>query len=198
MPKVNLSRIHHIIKNHNDDIVRLSNRISNLKLKFTFTIYTNTTQNDFCAFKDRLHQKKEELLKLQAEIEQNLKYIEYLKNTLSKANQNSGIDKLLNKNSLLSRKIRILKDLAERLEYDENQDIEIIKEVDFYKSAFTEQNKSYNLNMNIFTEKEQLSYQHELTDLIRQQQKLNDDIASLNQASKVEIMDFDNFIKSVN
>ena len=193
MIDINLSRIHHLIKNLNDENGRINERLCSMKLSFSFTIYEKTREEDFDLFKKRLAERKDEFFKLSHKLRVNLLYLTYLKDVLAKENHKAGIDLLMNKSASLTSGIRYLRDFLLAFDNADNQDIEIIKDVEFYKSAFTEQSKSYNLPVYLFDEKEILAFRNKLNDLILEQQQVNDEIAARNQSNKAKVQKLETF-----
>lgn len=185
--RVNLSRIHSMIKNINADISMQMLQLGNTSYTFTFPILQKTTEADFNRFKDGISKKKDEFFAFDAKIESMLDYVTYLKTTLDAANYRHGISaKLLELNRLKSKLAR-KRELCEFVKDGASSSLVQIKDVDFYKTTYTDTVKSYDLLLMLFTQEDVAAYKIKTAGLEKAIHQLEDNIAELNQTTFVEI-----------
>lgn len=194
MKKVNLSRIHHIIKDYNEEISRINDQLfCSTNTSYEFKIFEQTSENDYVTFKSKITERraafKNDLLKIQRMMD----YIEYLKNILAGANQKKGIDSMLSHAAILNRKINLHKNFVQIIHVSHADSLQPIREVNFYKTTFTDTEKTYSLEVPIFNEEDLPEARKKLDEIINEANELNDSIASLNQKTELEIKTFEEF-----
>lgn len=192
--QANLSRIHHIIKSSTEEFNQISAQMEQTPLQYTFKIFEKTQEEDFEHFKAQLAKRKKEFENLRRRTDKLIKYIEYLRNLLAEANEKYGINAKLAKASSLGRKLRQAQTLIAMVEGQHAQQMEPVQKVDFYKTAYTEQVKVYELPVYVFTEDDLDKLRKEHKKLLLRQQEVNDEIAGLNQTHSLEIETFEEFL----
>lgn len=191
--QANLSRIHHIIKYSIEEFVGLSNRICNMRLEFNFSVLEKTEEADFHHFLEKLAKRRQEYYALSRKMDKLLAYADYLKMEIAAANEKYGIGALLARASSLGRKIRHLENVLELVREKHALDLSPIMPMDYYKSAFTERERSYSLAVYLFDENDLEDLRREHRKLLDDQQAINDKIAELNQSNILDILTFDEF-----
>lgn len=185
--RVNLSRIHNMIKIVTSDITLQMAQLRSAPGAFTFSIFQKTTEADFALFKSGVARKRDEFYAFAAKIENMLDYITYLKTTLDQANSRHGVSaRLLQLNSLKSKLAR-KKEICLFVKNGAGSSLEQIKDVDFYKTTYTDTVKFYDLPLQLFTQADVAAAQKDVARLETAIRQLEDDIAELNQTTFVEI-----------
>ena len=196
--EANLSRIHHMAKSTIEEYYRIADRLGNMDLSFQFQVFEKTVEADFDAFRSQLAKRKEEYHGLTKRMRKLLAYADYLKILLAGANEDYGISARLTRLASLGREITQLQNFIAEVGSSHSQGINPVQPVDFYKSAFTDQSRIFNLTVFLFDEKDLEAMRTELHRLLTKRQTLNDEIATLNQDNKLQIMSFDEFVKADN
>ena len=195
MLEVNLSRAHSMIKVYAEKLRFRREELEKSRKSFAFSILATTTDKDLREFQERIEKRKakndailEECLKIQA-------YIAYLKKTIEDGNVNFGIGAKLLKAAYLSREIDLLTDYREMARMGLDPSPEPIKDTDYYKTSFTENNKVYSLSLYMYDESDMDQISSRIAELKNELVAANDEIASLNQTKVAKIKEFDEFQK---
>ena len=193
MLEVNLSRVHSMIKVYADKLRSRRDELEKSKKLFVFEILATTTDNDLREFREKIARRKEKnetllenCLKIQA-------YIAYLKKIIEEGNISFGIDRKLLKANFLSRRIELMTEYGEMAREGEDQSPAEIKNTDYYKTSFTENNKVYPLTLYMYDESDLDRIASRVSELKGELIAINDQIASLNQTKSVKIMEFGEF-----
>lgn len=193
MLSVNLSRIHNMIKNAGESVSQLQNAISAHKLLYSFNILQGTKDEDLEAYKNKINKKKRELLSSMEKMSRLLDYIEYLRGILAGQNARHGIEQLLLREKALRRKLDSLSKARCAIIQDCCNEVEECMPVDYYKTSFTDSCKSYSLEIPMFNDADIEKFARERDSLENSLRSVNDEIASLNQTTTVEVMSFEEF-----
>lgn len=191
--EANLSRIHHLIKNTLEEFDRISNRIYAMRLEFNFQVFEKTEEADFQQFCERLAKRRQEYTGLRKRMKKLLDYSDYLKMKLAAANEKYGISARLTRVASLGRQIRHQSGLLSLVREKHALDLEPACPMDVYKSSFTEKERIFNLPVYLFNEKDLEDMRAEYRRLLKEQQAINDDVATLNQTHSLEILTFEEF-----
>ena len=193
MLEVNLSRLHNMIRNVNNEISQIQTDLSSVKGIYTLNILRATTEEDLEEFKKRIKSRRENVLAKKQRLELCLDYIAYLKNILDDENSRKGISEKLQAISALQRKESELWSFASKVSDFCSQEWQFNRSVDYYKSAFTEEKPVYELSLHLFNA-DFLGELRKERDAIRsQRQRLEDELSSLNQSLTVTIMSIEEF-----
>lgn len=196
MIKVNLSRIHSMIKNYTNDCNALGAAIINNNLRsYSFKIFEKTNDSDLLKVQNHISTKVADFNDSVKKCTMYLKYTMYLKNILESKNAQYSISKKLNEISFLNRERILYKNIYNMLQDRVDSQDEEIKNVEFYKSVYTDDCKIYTLNLNYFSKKDLESFKNKLDMLDKKLKELNDDVALLNQTKFVNILEFDEFVE---
>lgn len=194
--EVNLSRAHHMIERCNEQVIRLSQKLAAISLKYDFKILMASTNEDLAGFRSRLDKLAQDRAAQQDKLLKLFNYIEYLKMRLAEANAACGITAKLTRLNTLTRQIRAYEDFVNLVRLDYDNGLDPVKDVDFYKSAFTEDTRSYSLTLYLYDESSLKGFEERLGAMRRERQSLDDQIASLNQKNNIEIQAFEEFNSS--
>lgn len=193
MLEVNLSRVHSMIKVYADKLRSRREELSTSRKSFSFDILATTTDGDLRSFQEKIAKRKSkndailgECLKIQA-------YIAYLKKTIEDGNINFGIGAKLLKANYLSREIDLLLEYREMAWAGLDQSPAEIKDTDYYKTSFTENNKVYSLTLYMYDDSDLDQISSRIAELKNELVAANDEIASLNQTKIARIKEFDEF-----
>lgn len=193
MAAVTLARIHGMMRNNADAINDLSASSMSQGMSYNFMILEDTTAGDLDYFQKRIASRKAAILRDYEEIKKRLEYGEYLKKELAKANVKYGIaDKLLHA-SWLRRRLDKLNEINEYIKANADSQFSPVKDVNYYKSAFTENNRTFNLTLYAFESSDLNRSVMEINALKKEMRDVDDEIASLNQSSTHELMSFEEF-----
>lgn len=187
---VTLSGLHSLIKTHSEEADRLWQRARNIESTFSFRIFEKTTEEQLVDEQKRMIERRNQFIGLCQDSLLHSAYVGYLKTMLQKANNRNGIAELLQK----------VKDAAKRR--DQLRSIlafamsgatpfEAIQDVATYKSAFTSENRTYNVTASIFSSKDVEKMKEMIDEAERAIVELNHSIALMNQTKRVSIADFD-------
>lgn len=193
MTNVNLSRIHNMIATGKQDLAALASRLDEVRDRFVFKIFENTTDADLAAFREKVALQRAlfgDLLKKMRTIQD---YLEYLKNRLAEGNKKFGVDKKLLEETGLRQKFNLEQRIFERIRKSRNNQLDEIKDVSYYKTAFTDAVKYYDLDIYMFDGNDYQKTLDKLDDLKKKIDQANDEIATLNQTCTMEIMTLDEF-----
>lgn len=193
MLSVNLSRIHNMIKNAGDSISQMQNDISACKLLYSFNILQGTKDEDLDEFKNKINKKKLQLLSRMEKMSRLLDYIEYLRGVLAEQNVRHGIEPMLLREKAIRRKLDTLIKARWAIIQDCINDVETCMPVDYYKTSFTDSCKSYALEIPMFNDADIEKFVKERDSLENTLRTVNDEIATLNQTTVVEVMSFEEF-----
>lgn len=195
MAKTTLSKIHALIQNHSEEINRLWININVLKNTFSYRIFEKTTQADLDAIKEKLRAENKKFYDMLAEIRKHSDYIAYLKSELQKGNNRHGVSELLLAVKNTDKRINIIHSAMEKVVTRSSAFINIdnVHAVDFYQSAFTENNRTYDLVISAFPTDAALPFQQELEREEKKIRELKDSIAAINQTRSVNIADYADF-----
>lgn len=194
MKKINLSRLHVIIRNEISDSRELLTNLQAEEMVRATKIFEATTEEDLINFKNDCRKQKEKYYARVAELEKHERYIEYLKTILDEANRKNGIPLLLLKDGCLQRKLQrlgIMKDISRPPMNTPNA--QRIKTADYYKSAFTGDQKIYDLEVTLLDESDYKTATREYEAVLQESRKIQDETAAINQAKFVTIKEFDEF-----
>lgn len=193
MIEVNLSRIHNMIQTSNYSIQQIKDSLEDGRTKFVLKIMENTTNADQKAFISSIDTKKHRMEAAFQKCLDILSYIEYLKVNLSEGNAKYGISDKLLAASCLDNRLRLLKDILHIKKNGCNEDVNQIQGVDYYKSAFTDYNKIFELEVFMFKDTDVEKMQNEIDRTQNSLDVLKDEIATLNQTKTLSIMTLDEF-----
>lgn len=193
MQQITLSRLQHTIRDWNDRFSESVSQMDSFELSYNFRIFSLTTQEDFAAFLDKADKRKKADLAFLARLKTMLAYISYLRDVLNDANQKFGISQKLVQATSLGRQASYLEQFINLVSARHASGFEQIKDVDFYKSVYTEDTKYYDLTVFLFAEADLAELRKQMQDLTDERQRLNDNIATLNQTHTVSIKSFDEF-----
>lgn len=193
MPEITLSRLQHTIKDWNDQFYSSTNQFNSMDLSYVYRIFSMTSQEDYNCFLEKINKRKKSELALLDKLKNMLNYIGYLKDVLNEANQKLGISQKLVRADLLNREISCLDDFISHVQGEHFSGLVQIEDVDFYKSAFTEQLKYYDQRVYLFSTDDLEALKDRKRNLIAERQQLNDMIATLNQTHTVSIKSIDEF-----
>lgn len=193
MVEVNLSRIHAMITACRSEEAALTERLETDATSFTFTVFEKSTDADLDAFLGNVEKRRDGMFRLIAKIEQRIAYRAYLKETLEEANRAHGIAKKLLQAAFLERRLSFLKGVADRLARVCSDDMTGQQKVDYYKSAFTGEMKTYALQVRVFSRRDAERARAEAAACRAEELALQDAIAALNQSVTVRVLDFEEF-----
>ena len=193
--EVNLSRAHHMAKSAIEEYYRLSERLGSMRTEFVFRIFEKTQESDYESFCRQLAKRKEEYRGLVKKMRNLLGYSDYLKISLARANEELGINARLCRLASLGREIAQLQSFIGKLEASHAPGLEAVQQVDYYKSAFTEQNRIFDLAVYLYDENDLSAFRAELRKLLAKRQTLNDELATINQNNILSVMTLDEFEK---
>lgn len=193
MLEVNLSRIHAMITACRSEEAALKERLEADATSFTFTVFEKSTDADLDAFLANVEKRKAGMFQLMTKIEQRIAYRAYLKETLEEANRAHGIAKKLLQAAFLERRLSFLKDMAERMGRVCSDDMTGLQKVGYYKSAFTDDMKTYALQVRVFSRRDAERARSEAAAVRAEGLALQDEIAALNQSVTVRVLDFEEF-----
>lgn len=193
MKKVNLSRLNNMIR---DEIADLSERKVRLCLfdpSLSTTIFEKSENSAIIKFKAELSTKAQAYRKLDEECYTREEYIGYLKAQLDRANHKYGVTTMLAEANVVRNRIARLTEMRSHLtSFDHLENTASVKDVDYYKSAFTENERTYTLKATAFDVNEEYDalsrrIEEEKTAL----REIMDRIASVNQTKFVQVRELD-------
>ncbi|MDE5831887.1 MAG: hypothetical protein K2H64_02700 [Desulfovibrio sp.] len=193
MPEVNLSRIHSLIKIHSGALRELRQELADSRKVFDFEIFAATTDADLREFQEKIAKKKAKSDEALARCLKTQAYIAYLKKIAEDANIRFGIGAKLLKAGFIQREIEILEEFCSVAGDSAAEFPAIIKNTDYYKTSFTENNKIYILRLHMYDGADLDRTRARIAELKNSLASVNDEIASLNQARTVTILAFDEF-----
>jgi len=201
MITVNLSRIHKMIQDNNYQFKSIFRNELNSKFKYInkFKILEKTTDVDLAEFINQIDERRNKTIRNLDEGIKIIDYIEYLKSKLETMNVETGINHLLDEAKFINRRITYYETILNEIKmnlYNTDSFTRNFKSVDYYKSAFTETNKSYELDILTFIDENIEFLENAIKDYRKKLVKVNDDIALKNQTTTIDIMTFDEFISS--
>lgn len=201
MITVNLSRIHKMIQDNNYQFKSIFRNELNSKFKYInkFKILEKTTDIDLVEFIDQIDERRNKTIRNLDEGIKIIDYTEYLKTKLETMNVETGINHLLDEVKFINRRISYYETILNEIKmnsYNTDSFTRNFKSVDYYKSAFTETNKSYELDILTFIDENIEFLENAIKDYRKKLVKVNDDIALKNQTTTIDIMTFDEFISS--
>lgn len=194
MRKVNLSRLHVIIRNAIADARELVMELAQSRTTQTLRIFERTTEEDLKKFEKKCADIKQEFYGKAKDLEKRERYIEYLKTILDEANRKYGITLLLLKSSCIERRLARLQAIKTVcLASRDITDVKDIQSPDFYKSAFTENTRIYDVQVTLFNGSDYRTACEEYDATQAESRRIQDETASINQSKFVTIKDYDEF-----
>lgn len=195
--KANLSRIHNLISHISSNRKKVTEDarrpIDDNGRDFIFSILESTTDADMEEYRRRLDEKRNNCKAKFERASKMVEYCSYLRELLSKANQEHGVSaKLLELDNLR----QMLDNLNEQrgiilLSY--SQGLRQIKNADYYKTSFTDSNKIYDLAYNLFSNSDLEEIDRRISEIENKSFEIKNEIAVLNQSTIIEIMNLDEF-----
>ena len=196
--KVNLSRIHSMLKNYgemtgarHDEALQPIYRANGT---FTFRIFESTTDADIAVFQKKVAEKKaqiEELLKLTRNL---TAYRAYLREELDKGNSQSGVAKKLLELGNLQMKITNLLKIRSTMLQSCSAGLDPVRDANYYKTSFTDKQRTYDLGVKLFSDQDVKTIETEIEELRKQETIQKDAIALTNQTTMVEILSYEEFL----
>lgn len=200
MITVNLSKIHKMIQDNNSQLKLIIRTELNPKFKYInkFKILEKTTDEDLNEFITQIDERRKKSIHNLDEGIKIIDYIEYLKTKLETLNVETGINHLLDEVKFINRRIDYYNTILSDIKMNSYTDSfeRNFKNVDYYKSAFTETNKLYELDILTFIDENIEFLENSIKDYKKKLIKINDDIALKNQTTTTDIMSFDEFVSS--
>lgn len=198
--QVNLSRIHNMLKQLAADVrdrhSQAMRPLAGGSGTFSFRIFEGTSDSDIAAFMDKLKNKKQQTEGLFQITRQIMSYCGYLRRQLDAANREKGVaDKLLEL-GILQKETANLAKIRDTMEMSCSEDFDPVKGVDYYKTSFTDTQKTYELSVKLFSEKDISSMEKEIEEREKAANALKDEIAFLNQTTVIEILSFEEFAQN--
>lgn len=197
MIEANLSHAHHLIEQYNEKTFKAWQQIQRQPLKHDFKIYELSAEADFTYFREQLAKTAAAQTEQLNDLLKMLDYCEYLKNLIADANAKIGINAKLTRVNTLTKQIRFYEDYTALVRSDHESNLEPVKNVEFYKSALTDQIRVYNLPVYLYNEETLKQFEARLNALKTELQSLNDQIAGLNQKNTIEIHTFEEFKQGI-
>lgn len=197
MFQVNLSRVHSMIKETRNIINSERNEVNKLNLSsFYFKIFEKTKNEDLKGVMKTMKEDVKDFEKRIESIRMRIEYVGALKGILEKANAENGINSLLSTISFMREELdlynRVLNFVSSKTkEINEN----MVEDVEFYKSAFTADNKTYSLELRYFDKKDVEYIRSKVKEYETTLASMNNILATKNQSILVDVYDFDEFIK---
>lgn len=197
MIQVNLSRVHSMIKETRSAINSERNELNRLNLSsFYFKIFEKTKNEDLKSVIKTMKNDVKDFEKRIELIKMRFEYVATLKNVLEHANAENGINSLLTTISFLREKVELYKWILNFVssrtgEINENT----VEDVEFYKSAFTADNKIYSLELRYFNKEDVELIRSKVKEYENSLVSMNNILASKNQSTLVDVYEFDEFCK---
>lgn len=199
--KVNISRLHNMLEQINSDVTTKQKQINEVfaghpynEFAFTFPILLGTTDDDLQKFLSNIDKKRSQVLDIITQIRSLLKYRKYIREILTEQNAKSGVSNKLMQVSILQKEKCIIEQLKRSIASASSSGLDEIKNVSYYKSSFTDDNKSYDLKIYAFQPSDVVEFTKEIEDKEREIQSLNNEIAFTNQTTVCEISSFEDYI----
>lgn len=194
MKKVNLSRIHTMIRNEFSDLRALQLQLGQRGPTRTLRIFERTDEDDLNLFKQELHELRTEFYASVAELDKHERYIEYLKTVLDDANRKNGVTLLLLKENCLRNKLQRLEELKNLVRpQPDGITLDTIKPADYYKSAYTEDSRIFDLYVQVLDNRDYQKICREYEAARDEHRAMLDQIATINQSKFVNIQEFAEF-----
>lgn len=197
MLKVNLSRIANLIKLAREDLQEFASRLDALDQEPELKIFQATTEADMDRFRQKCADYRRDFFALAYEKAGVARYIAFLRKTLDSANVEYGVSSMLQQmNALQAIRESAQATLSTMQRVDSRTESYVeIKSADFYKSAYTPDNRIYSLGVSIFSPEDIRSQQKEVTELTTRIRQLADELAEINQTRFVEIPSREEFLR---
>lgn len=198
MLKVNLSRIHSMMKQLAADIRAKRNQAMNALAgggEFAFKILEGTTDADLAAFMARIEARKQRIADIFLATRQITAYEAYLRKALDTANSRHGVSDKLLELGCIQKEIANLASIRDIILMSCSEDFDPVKGADYYKTSFTDTQKTYEFSVRIFSEKDLAAVEHEIGIKEQEVNALKDQIAVINQTTMVEILSFEDFVR---
>lgn len=196
MITVNLSRLHSIIKKNQATAREKQQSLQSMGYSSIFRIFEGTTDDDMHKAQARLARGRENVMEMVNEIQKIFDYEKYLVVIRDKKNIESGLAEKLATVAALGKRVHFLKFWIKLVEDSMSPGAvleDTLKPADFYKTAFTDNQKFYDIDLSMFTEDELRETKKKLRLDMRAMDKINDEIAAMNQSVAVEILEFEEF-----
>lgn len=193
--KVNLSRIHNMLKQLGAD-VRAKYALAMRPLAaggFSFKIFEGTTDADLAEFLAKVKAKKRQIEGIFDETRQIMAYCAFLRGELDRANSENGVSGKLLQLGCMQKEAANLARIRDIIAISCSGDFDPPKGADYYKTSFTDTQKVYELSMQMFSDKDLAAIEKEIEKQARKMNSLKDQIALINQTTVIEILSFEEF-----
>ncbi|MBD5641958.1 MAG: hypothetical protein HDQ91_06030 [Desulfovibrio sp.] len=197
MLKVNLSRLDSMIRVQQQERQDTLAKINSLQFAVYGRIYAKTDNGDMEKFAAKARSQRERFFGLAAKLARQDDYIAYLRKLREEANIRSGVSRKLQEKAALEEKIAGLRAISQiaaaNTPFSSMDSVEVdnLKNADFYKSAFTESSRIFDLTITVLLQADLCDLSQKLEALQARLRSCADELASLNQETLVEIEQFE-------
>lgn len=199
MKKVNISRIHNLMKQLEADLREKETQAIKLlpagRCDFTFQIFEGTTDADIANFLAKVKSRKDKAGAIFQQWRKTVGYWSYLRQQLDNANKNSAVAAKLLELGCLQKEMANLNRIRRVITLSCSEDLDPVKGADYYKTSFTDKQKIYLLGVTVFSNEDLVKLDKEIEELEAKTIALQDEVALANQTTMVEIISFEEWLK---
>lgn len=195
--KANLSRIHALITQTAVDIRRMLEEarqpLETNGRDFIIPVLESTTEADIRGFMERIGDKRIRIMDSLQKCRHLLEYSFYLRRELDTANRASGVADMLLELNNIKKLLSHMYSTRQIISLSCSQGLQELKNADYYKAAFTDSQKVYDLPVRMFGEADYSAIQEEINRTEKQSFEISNEIAYLNQTTVIEILSLEEF-----
>lgn len=197
MLKVNLSRLDSMIRVQQQEKQETLAKLNGLQFVVYGRIYPGTDNEDLKKIAAKARSQRERFIEMVGKLERQEEYIAYLRKMREQANIQYGVSEKLQQKAALEEKVVSLRNIyrlvRDNTPFSSTDSIEAddLKDADYYKSAFTETSRTFDLTITILQQSDLRDLARKLDRVQAQLRRCGDELASLNQETIVAIRQFE-------
>lgn len=197
MLKVNLSRLDSMIRVQQQEKQESLARLNALQFAVYGRIYPGTDNDDLKKFAAKARSQRERFFELADKLARQEEYIAYLRKMREQANIQCGVSEKLQQKAALEERVMSLRNICQlardNTPFSSTDSVEAddLKDAEYYKSAFTETSRTFDLTITILQQSDLRDLGRKLERAQGQLRRCGDELASLNQETMIEIRQFE-------